>query len=43
MVYYWVLNNDEEFKYAFDIGVNGIITDYPSKLISFLENYSKCN
>lgn len=38
MVYYWVLNTDEEFRKAIDMGVNGIITDYPTRLISFIEN-----
>jgi glycerophosphoryl diester phosphodiesterase len=31
-----VLNTDEEFKIALDLGVDGIITDFPSKLIDFL-------
>ena len=36
-VYYWVLNEEEEFKYAIELGVNGIITDYPSRLINYVE------
>lgn len=40
MVYFWVLNTDEEFEMAFDCGANGIITDYPSKLIKFIDNYN---
>ena len=37
-VYYWVLNTDDEFRQAIDIGINGIITDYPTRLINFVEN-----
>lgn len=37
-VYYWVLNEEEEFKHAIEIGVNGIITDYPTRLIDYLKN-----
>jgi hypothetical protein len=33
-----VLNSEEEFQYALDIGANGIITDYPLRLIQFIEN-----
>lgn len=36
-VYLWVLNSEEEFKYAIDLGSNGIITDYPIRLINFIE------
>lgn len=41
LVYLWVLNTEEEFKYAIDtLGIDGIITDYPTKLIEFLkQNY----
>ena len=37
-VYLWVLNSEEEFKYAIDLGANGIITDYPHRLIQYVEN-----
>ncbi|XP_033229787.1 lysophospholipase D GDPD1-like [Belonocnema kinseyi] len=37
-VYFWVLNKDEEFKHAFDLGATGVMTDYPSRLKSFLKN-----
>jgi glycerophosphoryl diester phosphodiesterase len=40
-VYLWVLNSEEEFQYALDIGANGIITDYPLRLIQFIENNPK--
>ena len=33
----WVLNNENDFKRAFDVGVQGVMTDYPSKLRVFLE------
>ena len=33
----WVLNNEKDFKRAFDVGVQGVMTDYPSKLRAFLE------
>lgn len=39
-VYFWVLNKDEEFKKAFDLGATGVMTDYPTKLKLFLQNYS---
>ncbi|XP_058800276.1 lysophospholipase D GDPD1-like [Phymastichus coffea] len=35
-VYLWVLNSDEDFKTAFDLGVTGVMTDYPTKLKLFL-------
>jgi hypothetical protein len=40
-VYLWVLNTEEEFKYAIEnLGIDGIITDSPTKLIDFLKrNY----
>ncbi|XP_059370650.1 lysophospholipase D GDPD1-like [Carassius carassius] len=41
-VYVWVLNDEEDFKRAFDLGATGIMTDYPSKLKEFIEknNYT---
>ncbi|XP_035721196.1 lysophospholipase D GDPD1-like isoform X3 [Vespa mandarinia] len=39
-VYFWVLNKDEEFKKAFDLGATGVMTDYPTRLKLFLENYA---
>lgn len=41
LVYYWVLNTEEEFEAAFNIGANGIITDYPSRLVDYLSNHEK--
>ncbi|XP_031844659.1 lysophospholipase D GDPD1 [Nomia melanderi] len=39
-VYFWVLNKDEEFQKAFDLGATGVITDYPTKLTLFLKNHT---
>ncbi|XP_010869595.1 lysophospholipase D GDPD1 isoform X1 [Esox lucius] len=36
-VYVWVLNDEKEFKRAFDLGATGVMTDYPTKLRDFLE------
>ncbi|XP_066433029.1 lysophospholipase D GDPD1-like [Eleutherodactylus coqui] len=38
-VYLWVLNQDSDFRRALDCGVTGIMTDYPSKLHTFLQEY----
>jgi len=34
--YVWVLNTEEDFRRAAELGVTGIMTDYPSKLKQFL-------
>lgn len=39
-VYVWVLNDEEDFKRAFDLGATGIMTDYPTKLKEFMEKNS---
>ncbi|KAL6448048.1 hypothetical protein ACFW04_000234 [Cataglyphis niger] len=39
-VYFWVLNKDEEFEKAFELGATGVMTDYPTKLKSFLKNHA---
>uniref|UniRef100_W5K9R6 Glycerophosphodiester phosphodiesterase domain containing 1 n=1 Tax=Astyanax mexicanus TaxID=7994 RepID=W5K9R6_ASTMX len=36
-IYIWVLNDEEDFKRAFDLGATGVMTDYPTKLKEFLE------
>ena len=42
-IYYWTLNSDEEFDHAINnVGVNGIITDQPMRLIRFIENNDGC-
>lgn len=38
-VYLWVLNDDEEFECALQLGVTGIMTDYPTKLKKFLSDH----
>ncbi|XP_076232534.1 lysophospholipase D GDPD1 isoform X2 [Calliopsis andreniformis] len=40
-VYFWVLNKEEEYKKAFDLGATGVMTDYPTKLKVFLTNHVK--
>jgi len=37
-IYAWVLNNDDDYKVAFDFGFDGVMTDYPERLKKFLEN-----
>nr|CAD7262540.1 unnamed protein product [Timema shepardi]CAD7567876.1 unnamed protein product [Timema californicum] len=39
--YMWVLNSEDEFKTAFELGATGVITDYPTKLRKFLEDNSQ--
>ncbi|XP_023723946.1 lysophospholipase D GDPD1 isoform X1 [Cryptotermes secundus] len=34
--YLWVLNDDDEFRKAFELGATGVMTDYPSRLKRFL-------
>ncbi|KAL6470931.1 hypothetical protein MHYP_G00195810 [Metynnis hypsauchen] len=36
-VYLWVLNDEDDFKRAFDLGATGVMTDYPTKLKEFME------
>lgn len=36
-VFLWVLNTDDAFETAVELGVDGIITDYPQKLINYLK------
>ncbi|XP_014271958.1 lysophospholipase D GDPD1 isoform X1 [Halyomorpha halys] len=35
--YVWVLNYDNQFKDVFELGVTGIMTDYPTRLMTFLK------
>jgi len=36
-VYVWILNNEQEFEYAFTkMGATGIMTDYPTRLQKYL-------
>jgi glycerophosphoryl diester phosphodiesterase len=34
----WTLNTEDEFKKAIDLKVDGIITDYPDRLLAYLKN-----
>lgn len=38
-VYLWVLNSEEEYKRAFELGADGVMTDFPSKLSEFLARH----
>ncbi|KAM5152551.1 lysophospholipase D GDPD1-like isoform 1-T2 [Mantella aurantiaca] len=38
-VYLWVLNQESDFQRAFDCGVTGVMTDFPSQLHRFLQQY----
>ena len=40
-VYLWVLNEQEHFDRAFRLGAHGVMTDYPSKLKTYLERKHK--
>ena len=39
--YLWVLNTEEQFERAFNLGVQGVMTDYPSRLKQFLDKKRK--
>lgn len=39
--YLWVLNNEEQFERAFNLGAQGVMTDYPSKLQEFIHKKRK--
>jgi len=39
--YLWVLNNEDQFERAFNLGVQGVMTDFPRKLKQFLEKKRK--
>ncbi|XP_042896084.1 lysophospholipase D GDPD1 isoform X1 [Parasteatoda tepidariorum] len=41
--YLWVLNEEEDFEKAFELGAVGVMTDYPTKLRKFLERKSPIN
>ncbi|XP_018414597.1 PREDICTED: glycerophosphodiester phosphodiesterase domain-containing protein 1-like [Nanorana parkeri] len=38
-VYLWVLNQESDFQRAFKCGATGVMTDYPSQLHRFLQQY----
>uniref|UniRef100_H2YUR4 GP-PDE domain-containing protein n=1 Tax=Ciona savignyi TaxID=51511 RepID=H2YUR4_CIOSA len=35
--YFWVLNDEEDFKGAFELGAEGVMTDHPTKLKIWLD------
>ncbi|XP_041349397.1 lysophospholipase D GDPD1-like [Gigantopelta aegis] len=37
--YLWVLNTEEEFDRAYKLGVDGIMTDFPTKLKAFIDSH----
>ncbi|TGZ59345.1 hypothetical protein CRM22_009147 [Opisthorchis felineus] len=39
-VIFWVCNTTEDFKTAFAVGAQGIMTDYPKRLRAFLQTHS---
>ncbi|KAF8791969.1 Lysophospholipase D GDPD1 like protein [Argiope bruennichi] len=41
--YLWVLNDDEDFERALELGATGIMTDYPTKLRKFLDKKAMNN
>lgn len=38
--YVWVLNEEKDFEDAFNVGAEGIMTDYPSRLRNYLDKKS---
>jgi len=40
-VHYWTINDEEEMRYLISIGADGIMTDYPHRLQSVLEEHSE--
>uniref|UniRef100_A0A3Q1HTP9 GP-PDE domain-containing protein n=1 Tax=Anabas testudineus TaxID=64144 RepID=A0A3Q1HTP9_ANATE len=42
-VYIWVLNDEEDFQRAFDLGATGVMTDFPTKLKDFMDRNSISN
>lgn len=38
-VYLWVLNDEEDWKMAYRLGVDGVMTDYPTALREFVEQH----
>ncbi|CAH8450151.1 unnamed protein product [Heterobilharzia americana] len=40
-VFFWVCNNENDMRKAFEIGASGVMTDYPKELTNFLKNNPK--
>ena len=38
-VHYWTVNDKEEMLHLIDIGADGIMTDYPTRLKTVYEEY----
>ncbi|KAF7257190.1 hypothetical protein EG68_05440 [Paragonimus skrjabini miyazakii] len=38
-VIFWVCNTYEDYKKVFDIGAQGVMTDYPTRLRAFLQSH----
>lgn len=38
-VHYWTVNDKDEMRYLIELGVDGIMTDYPSRLKEVLDEY----
>ncbi|GLD57173.1 glycerophosphodiester phosphodiesterase domain-containing protein 1-like isoform X1 [Lates japonicus] len=36
-VYIWVLNDEDDFQRAFDLGATGVMTDFPTRLKDFMD------
>lgn len=36
-VYIWVLNDEEDFERAFDLGATGVMTDFPTRLKDYMD------
>ena len=36
-VFIWVLNDEREYRRAFELGADGVMTDFPRKLRTFLD------
>lgn len=41
LTFYWVCNYDDDFRKAISHGANGIMTDNPATLSTFIEKYHK--
>ncbi|CAH8439287.1 unnamed protein product [Schistosoma turkestanicum] len=38
-VFFWVCNNEDDMRKAFELGASGVMTDYPVKLAEFLKKH----
>ena len=42
-IFVWTVNDPDEMQRFIDLGVKGIITDYPDRLSKVLNNYNSSN